>query len=69
MTFMEINLLNKLIEKRPNIDLIIIDGSIVIMPINLLFTQDIEIAKKYDRLFLRRLPWIRKSHAVLTRPG
>lgn len=50
MTFMEINLLNKLIEKKPNIDLIIIDGSIVIMPINLLFTQDIEIAKKYDRL-------------------
>ena len=50
MTFMEINLLNKLIEKKPNIDLIIIDGSIVIMPINLLFTQDLEIAKKYDRL-------------------
>jgi len=50
MTFMEINLLNKLIEKKPNIDLIIIDGSIVIMPINLLFTQDIEIAKKYDKL-------------------
>ncbi len=50
MTFMEINLLNKLIEKSPNIDLIIIDGSIVIMPINLLFTQDIEIAKRYDRL-------------------
>ncbi len=50
MTFMEINLLNRLIENKQNIDLIIIDGSIVIMPINLLFTQDIEIAKKYDRL-------------------
>ena len=50
MTFMEISLLNKLIEKKPHIDLIIIDGSIVIMPINLLFTQDIDIAKKYDRL-------------------
>lgn len=50
MTFMEINLLNQLIEKNLDIDLIIIDGSIVIMPINLLFTQDLEIAKKYDRL-------------------
>jgi hypothetical protein len=50
MNFMEINLLNKLIEKKPNIDLIIIDGSIVIMPINLLFTQDLEVAKKYDKL-------------------
>ena len=50
MTFMEINLLNTLIEKKPNIDLIILDGSIVIMPINLLFTQDLEVAKKYDKL-------------------
>jgi hypothetical protein len=52
MTFMEINLLNKMIERTNdmNIDLIIIDGSIVIMPINLLFSQDSEISKKYDRL-------------------
>ncbi|MFX0071970.1 MAG: DNA double-strand break repair nuclease NurA [Candidatus Hermodarchaeota archaeon] len=52
MTFMEINLLNNLIEKSNdnNIDLIIIDGSIVIMPINLLFSQDPEISRKYDRL-------------------
>ena len=50
MTFMEINLLNKLIEKKRDIDLIIIDGSVVIMPINLLFTKDSEISKKYDNL-------------------
>jgi hypothetical protein len=50
MTFMEINLLNKLIEKKRDIDLIIIDGSVVIMPINLLFTKDSEISKKYDKL-------------------
>jgi len=50
MTHMEINLLNKLIEKRDNIDLIIIDGSIVIMPINLLFAKDFEISKAYDVL-------------------
>ncbi|MFW9819718.1 MAG: DNA double-strand break repair nuclease NurA, partial [Candidatus Thorarchaeota archaeon] len=50
MTFMEINLLNNMIEKSTNIDMIIIDGSIVIMPINLLFSKDLEISKKYDRL-------------------
>ncbi len=50
MTFMEINLLNKLIEKSTDIDFIIMDGSIVIMPINLIFSQDPEISKKYDNL-------------------
>ncbi len=52
MTFMEINLLNNFIEQSTssNIDLIIIDGSIVIMPINLLFSKDPEISIKYDRL-------------------
>lgn len=52
MTFMEINLLNNFIEQSTSsdIDLIIIDGSIVIMPINLLFSQDPEISIKYDRL-------------------
>ncbi|MFX1337818.1 MAG: DNA double-strand break repair nuclease NurA [Promethearchaeota archaeon] len=52
MKFMEINLLNNMIKYSNdfNRDLIIIDGSIVIMPINLLFSQDPEIAKKYDRL-------------------
>ncbi|NVM16232.1 MAG: DNA double-strand break repair nuclease NurA [Candidatus Lokiarchaeota archaeon] len=50
MTFMEINLLNKLIEKKSDIDLIIIDGSVVIMPINLIFAKDSEISKKYDKL-------------------
>jgi hypothetical protein len=50
MTYMEINLLNKLIEQKDDIDLIIIDGSIVIMPINLLFAKDYEISKAYDRL-------------------
>jgi len=50
MTFMEINLLNKLIEKKRDIDLIIIDGSVVIMPINLIFSKDSGISKKYDIL-------------------
>jgi len=50
MTFMEINLLNKLIEKKSDIDLIIIDGSVVIMPINLIFSKNSEISKKYDIL-------------------
>ncbi len=50
MTFMEINLLNNMIEKSTNIDMIIIDGSIVIMPINLVFSKDLETSKKYDRL-------------------
>ena len=39
MTFMEINLLNKLIQRSTDIDFIIIDGSIVPTPINLLFSQ------------------------------
>ncbi|TFG28594.1 MAG: DNA double-strand break repair nuclease NurA [Promethearchaeota archaeon] len=52
MKFMEINLLNNMIKysNNDNIDLIIIDGSIVIMPINLLFSQDPEISEKYDKL-------------------
>lgn len=50
MNFMEINLLNKMIEKSSNIDLIIIDGSIVIMPINLIFSKDLETSKRYDKL-------------------
>ncbi|NVM35420.1 MAG: DNA double-strand break repair nuclease NurA [Candidatus Lokiarchaeota archaeon] len=50
MTFMEINLLNRLIKKSSGIDVIIIDGSIVIMPINLLFSKDPEISRKYDKL-------------------
>jgi hypothetical protein len=50
LRLMEIRLLNNLIEAKPDIDLIIIDGSIVIMPINLIFTKDPEISKKYDKL-------------------
>jgi len=50
MKCMEINLLNELIERMSDIDLIIIDGSIVIMPIHLLFSKDAEISKKYDTL-------------------
>jgi len=50
MKFMEIQILNELIEKSDDIDLIIIDGSIVITPINLLFSQDPEVSLTYDRL-------------------
>ncbi len=50
MTFMEISLLNKMIRKYNDIDLLIIDGSIVIMPIDLLFSRDQEICKNYDKL-------------------
>jgi hypothetical protein len=50
MKFMEIRLLNELIEKADNVDLIIIDGSIVLMPINLIFGKDLEISQKYDTL-------------------
>ncbi|MHA1488801.1 MAG: DNA double-strand break repair nuclease NurA [Promethearchaeota archaeon] len=50
MNFMELKLLNDLIEKSTDIDLIILDGSIVIMPINLLFSKDLEISIKYDSL-------------------
>ncbi|MFX1391005.1 MAG: DNA double-strand break repair nuclease NurA [Promethearchaeota archaeon] len=50
MNFMEIHLLNDMISKSDDIDMIIIDGSIVIMPINLVFSKDPEISKKYDQL-------------------
>lgn len=50
MTFMEINLLNKLIKKSTDIDFIIVDGSIVPTPINLLFSQDFEVSRMYDNL-------------------
>ena len=50
MKFMEINLLNKMIRKYDDIDMIIIDGSIVIMPINLIFSKDLELSRKYDLL-------------------
>jgi len=50
MNFMEINLLNNLIKESSDIDFIIIDGSIVIMPINLVFSKDPELSKKYDTL-------------------
>ena len=50
MKCMEINLLNELIERSNDIDLIIIDGSIVITPIHLLFSKDAEISQKYDIL-------------------
>jgi hypothetical protein len=50
MNFMEINLLNNMIRKSSEIDMIIIDGSIVIMPINLVFSKDPEISRKYDKL-------------------
>ena len=50
MNFMEINLLNNLIEKSTDIDLIVLDGPVLITPINLLFSKDIEISKKYDSL-------------------
>ncbi|MFX1311622.1 MAG: DNA double-strand break repair nuclease NurA [Promethearchaeota archaeon] len=50
MTHMEINLLNNVIERSSDIDVIIIDGSIVITPINLLFSKDPEISKRYDDL-------------------
>lgn len=50
MTYMELNLLNNLILKNSDIDLIILDGSIVIMPINYIFSKDLELSKKYDKL-------------------
>lgn len=50
MNFMEIKLLNDLIETSDNLDLIIIDGSIVPMPINLIFGRDSDISQKYDEL-------------------
>ncbi|MFW9824962.1 MAG: DNA double-strand break repair nuclease NurA [Candidatus Thorarchaeota archaeon] len=50
MKCMEIKLLNELINRSTDIDFIIIDGSIVITPINLLFSKDAEISKRYDVL-------------------
>ncbi len=50
MNFMEINLLNELIKKYDDIDMIVIDGPVVITPINLLFSKDIEVSIKYDKL-------------------
>jgi len=50
LRFMELKLLNELIENKPDIDFIIIDGSIVIMPINLIFAKDFEITKTYNEL-------------------
>jgi len=50
LRFMELKLLNELIENKPDIDFIIIDGSIVIMPINLIFAKNFEITKIYDEL-------------------
>ncbi|MFW9772780.1 MAG: DNA double-strand break repair nuclease NurA [Candidatus Thorarchaeota archaeon] len=50
MTYMELNLLNNLISKNSDIDLIILDGSIVIMPINYIFSKDIELSRRYDIL-------------------
>ncbi len=50
MTYMELNLLNNLILKDSDIDLVILDGSIVIMPINYIFSKDPELSKKYDKL-------------------
>ena len=50
MKCMEIRLVNELIDRTTDIDLIIIDGSIVITPINLLFSKDAGISKKYDIL-------------------
>ncbi|MHA1782635.1 MAG: DNA double-strand break repair nuclease NurA [Promethearchaeota archaeon] len=50
MKFMEINLVNKMIEKQSDIDLIIIDGSISLLPINLVFGKNKEITQKYNEL-------------------
>ena len=50
MNLMEINLLNELIKKDGDLDLIIIDGSIVPMPINYIFSNDYELSKKYNQL-------------------
>lgn len=50
LRFMELNLINKLISTTSNIDMIIIDGSILITPINLLFSMDHELSLKYNML-------------------
>lgn len=56
MRRMEVNLLNEMIRKDHEIDIIVIDGTILVMPINLIFSKDPEISLKYDALlkeFLR----------------
>ena len=67
MNYIEINLLNDMIERNSSIDLIIIDGSIVITPINLLFSKDPEISKKYDMLLkaYQRLYSNCKEHGII----
>jgi hypothetical protein len=50
MTFMEIKLLNNYIEKTSDVDMIILDGSVVIMPIDLIFSKDPLINHKYNNL-------------------
>ncbi len=47
---MELNLLNELLETTSDIDMIIIDGSILITPLNLTFSIDYELSMKYDNL-------------------
>ncbi len=47
MTLMEIRLLNEVLEKGPDVDLIIIDGSIGIQPLNFQVTKDPELGRKY----------------------
>lgn len=50
-TFMEINQLNSMLKNNDEyIDLIILDGSILVTPINLLFSKNYEISKRYDRV-------------------
>ncbi len=56
MRRMEVNLLNEMISKNHEIDIIVIDGTILVMPINLIFSKDPDICLKYDALlkeFLR----------------
>jgi hypothetical protein len=50
LRMLEIKLLNKLIDEISSIDLIIIDGSIVPMPINYLFSSNLEICNHYNLL-------------------
>lgn len=50
-TFMEINQLNKLLESdNEYLDLIILDGSILVAPINLVFSKKYDINQRYDRV-------------------
>jgi hypothetical protein len=68
MTYMEIKLLNNLIEEKSDIDLIIIDGSVVIMPIHLLFSKDPLISHKYNNLlreYHRLYRNCREKHIIL----